>query len=122
MNEIESLRQEVAALRQQIDEVDDWANGIQKALIVVLPFLLRGHPEAGKVEGLLRHHSDRFEELTAHPERAEAKDETAALYEAGKMLYWQLAILGAWPGIDPAEAARRSLARPAPPGRWPRGR
>ena len=116
MSEIELLRQEVAELRGQIDEVDNWASGIQQVLVAVLPFLLRGHPEAGKVAGLLRHHSERFEELQNHPERAENEDETAGLYEAGKMLYWQLAILGAWPGIDPAQAAQQSLARVAPAG------
>lgn len=111
MNEIESLRQEVAALRQQISETDDWANGIHKTLSAVLPFLLRGHPEASKVEGLLRYHSERYDELLANPQRAENSDETAALYEEGKMLYRQLAILGVWPGIDPATFAQQTLAR-----------
>ena len=106
MNEVESLRREVAELRRKIDATDDWANGIQHVLVAVLPFLLRGHPDAGKVESLLRHHSERFQALTAHPERVESPDETAALHEAGKMLYWQLAVLGVWPGVDPAEAAR----------------
>lgn len=118
MNEIESLRQEVAELRRQIDEVDDWANGIQRVLVTVLPFLLRGHPDAGKVEDLLRDHSERYDELSEHPERA-SKDEPAALHEAGKMLYRQLAILGVWPGIDPATAAQQTLDRYAavPPRR-----
>lgn len=109
MSEIESLQREVAELRRQIDEVDDWANGIQHVLVAVLPFLLRGHPEAGKVEGLLRRHSDRFEELTAHPGRAEG-DETVHLHEAGKMLYWQLAVLGVWPGVSSEEATLQVLA------------
>ena len=76
MNEVESLRREVAELRRKIDATDDWANGIQHVLVAVLPFLLRGHPDAGKVESLLRHHSERFQALTAHPERVESPDET----------------------------------------------
>ncbi len=120
MSEIELLRQEVAVLRQQIDEVDDWANGIQHALIAVLPFLLRGHPEVSKVEGLLRSRSERYAELLAHPERAEG-DETALLHEAPKMLYWQLAVLGVWPGISSEEATRQLMAQPqrAVPGHQP---
>ena len=108
MNEIESLRQEIAALRRQIDETDDWANGIQQVLVVVLPFLLRGHPEAGKVEGLLRRYADRYDELLAHPERAEDRHDTPEKLEAGKMLYRQLVALGVWPGFDPAGAARKA--------------
>lgn len=111
MNEIASLRREVAELRQQIDQVDDWANGIQQVLVSVLPFLLRGHPEAAKVGKLLRHYAERYEELLAHPERAEDRDDTPEKKEAGKMLYWQLAVLGVWPGVDPASAAQQILAQ-----------
>jgi hypothetical protein len=107
MNEIESLRLEVAELRRQISATDDWANGIQQALVVVLPFLLRGHPEAGKVGDLLRKSSERYDELIAHPD----KEDAAELHEAGKMLYRQLAILGVWPGVDPAAAAQQTLDR-----------
>lgn len=105
----EALRREIAELRQRIEEVDSWANGLHNALSAVLPFLLRGHPEAGKVAGLLRSASERYDLLSARPELAESPEELVGL-EASKMLYRQLAILGVWPGVDPAEAAQRSLA------------
>jgi len=113
MSEIDSLRQEIAVLRRQVDETDDWANGIQQVLVAVLPFLLRGHPEVEKVEGLLRHYADRYEELLAHPERAEDRHDTPEKQEAGKMLYWQLAVLGVWPGISAEQAARNVMERHA---------
>lgn len=114
----EALRQEIAALRQRVDEAEAWADGIQQSLVEVLPFLLRGHPEVSKVESLLRSSSQRYEVLRAHPERAESADETAGLYESRKMLYHLLALLGVWPGVDPGKAAEQSLRRfaPAMPG------
>lgn len=93
----QTSRQEIAELRAKIEELDDWANGIHMALVDVLPFLLRGHPEAAKVEGLLKASAQRYEELLAHPERAEDAHEKATLYESRKNLYRQLALLGAWP-------------------------
>lgn len=122
MNEVESLRQEVAELRQQIDGVDDWANGIQQVLVGVLPFLLRGHPEAGKVEELLRNCSDRYDRLLEQPELAESLQDSPEMLEAGKILYWQLAILGVWPGIDSATATQQALARLGQSARVPRTR
>lgn len=99
MNENESLKEEIAALREQIallkqeiDSVDDWANGIQLSLIALLPFLLRGHPEANKAETTLRGLRDRYLALVNRPSR----DEPAERYEAAKMLYEELSLLGAW--------------------------
>ena len=109
-DEIRKLRQEVAALRKQIDETDDWANGIQMSLLQVLPLLLRGHPEAGKVQQMLEQCVARYEELKAHPRRG-GKDETPALYESRKMLYRQLASRGVWPGIDADKFVQESVQR-----------
>lgn len=106
--EVEQLRNELAELRLEIDGVDDWGNSIHNALVATLPFLLRNHPEVEKVQGLLRRHCERYEELSENPERAE-NGEKAARYESSKILYKQLAVLGVWPGIDPLEAARKEL-------------
>lgn len=100
-DETELLRREIAQLREQIDAVDDWANGLHLVLVQVLPHLLRGHPEAGKVKQLLQASAQRYEELLVHPERAHEPDEKAALLEASKMLYRQLELLNVWPAAQP---------------------
>lgn len=109
MSDSES-RQEIGRLRAEIDAANDWATGLFQLLHQVLPHLLRNHPNVEKIQNSLQFADDRYEELLAHPERAE-DGETAGQHEAGKMLYRQLAVLGVWPDVDPAEAARRSLAR-----------
>jgi hypothetical protein len=106
------LTKEIEALRGQIDETDDWANGVFLLMEQILPFLLRGHPELDKIEKLLQASAERYEELQAHPERAE-DGETAGLYEARKILYRHMALLGVWPDIEPGEAARETLERVA---------
>jgi hypothetical protein len=107
------LRQEIERLRAEIDAADDWANGIFQMLVQVLPLLVRDHPNVTKIQHLLEASDARYEELLAHPERAE-EGEPAGLHEAGKMMYRQMAALGVWPDIDPAEFARQSLARARP--------
>lgn len=107
-DEIQKLRKEVAELRKQIDEVDDWANGIQASLMYVLPLLLRDHPEVKNLQRMFEQGSARYEELKAHPRRGETT-ETAALYESRKMLYRQLALLGVWPDVDPDRYAQDSI-------------
>jgi len=116
--EIAALRQEVAALRAQVAATDDWANGIHQALVAVLPFLLRGHPQAGVVQRLLASHDQRYELLLDQPALAEP-DETAGQHESPMMLHRQLGHLGVWPGVDSALAARQTVERggwQAPPG------
>ena len=114
--EIEALRREVAALRQQIDAVDDWANGVQVSLIQVLPQLLRDHPRADAVRTMLEHSHDRHQALLLDPQAGEPGD-TAALYESRAMLYRTLALLGVWPGIDPQEWMWLNSPQPTPPRR-----
>lgn len=103
-------RQALLALQAEMQETDDWANGIQTMLVQILPLLLRDHTNVKKVQHLLAQSDSRYEELLVHPERAE-EGETAGQHEASKMMYWQLALLGVWPDVDPAEAVRHSLAR-----------
>ncbi|MDD2721643.1 MAG: hypothetical protein PHH47_10090 [Gallionella sp.] len=100
----EKLRQEIERLRAEIDAVDDWANGIFQMLVQVLPLLVRDHPNASKIQHLLHESDARYEELLAHPERAE-EGEPAGLYEAGAMMHRQLNIL------DPTDLPARSIRR-----------
>lgn len=85
--EMQQLRESVAKLREEIDAVDDWANGVHVTLTLVLPPLLRGHPNEHLIRQSLQHHAARYEELAAHPERAEDEHERCGLYESGKMLH-----------------------------------
>lgn len=94
------LQSQIDALRAELKSTDDWASGVFLTLEQILPFLLRGHPEIAKIEQLLKRSEQRFEELCAYPERAEDGDETAEKYEAAKMLYRQMALLGVWPDKD----------------------
>lgn len=108
--EVEALRLAVERLREELTATDEWANGVQHLLLAVLPFLLRGHPEAGKVRDLLASATARYEELLAHPHRA-SPGEALGRYEAKKIAYRTLALLGVWPGVDPRQAAGESLRR-----------
>lgn len=93
-------QRQIDALRAELKQTDDWATGIFLTLEQILPFLLRGHPEIDKIERQLKRSEQRFEELVAHPERAEDDDETPEKYEAAKMLYRQLGLLGVWRSKD----------------------
>lgn len=108
-----ALRQKIEQLRAELDVAEAFANGIQLMLVQILPHLLRNHPSVAKVQQSLQFSEARYEALLAHPDRAEA-GETAEQYEAGKMMYRQLAMLGVWPDIAPADAVRDSLARVRP--------
>jgi uncharacterized coiled-coil DUF342 family protein len=99
--ETQRLREDVAKLRQEIDEVDDWANGVHVTLTLVLPRLLRGHPKERDIRKSLQRHDDRYEELQAHPERAEDEHERLGLYESGKMLNRLLQLLEHTPHPPP---------------------
>lgn len=111
-----ATRQALLALQADMNAADEWANGVFLILVQVFPLLLRDHPNVSNVQHLLKAADDRYEELLAHPERAEA-GEPAGLHEAGKMLYRQLALFGVWPDVAPAEAARDSLERARRQGR-----
>lgn len=107
----QALRQEIAELRARVEAVDDWAAGVHKVLVDVLPFLLRGHPEVEKVHQLLQRADLRYEELTGNPASAREPGENAGLYESAKILNRLFGLLGVWPGVDPQQAARESVER-----------
>jgi hypothetical protein len=111
----EQLQQEVAELRARLEAADDWASGVHRVLLDVLPHLLRGHPEVAKVQHLLLHADQRYQELLANPASSEGAGDTPGLYEPAKMLYRQLALLGVWPDVDPQAAAQQSLERASQP-------
>lgn len=87
----------VAPLREELDRLDDWANGLFVVLADVLPPLLREHPhmaaELGpKWAGATGH----FERLQANGQQRTSEGETLELLEGRKMLYRVLAVLGFW--------------------------
>ncbi|MEO1820070.1 hypothetical protein [Pseudomonas sp.] len=107
----QQLRQELADLRLKMDQVDDWAAGLQKVLLEVLPVLLRGHPEVAKVQAVLKAADIRYEELSENPLDAEWPGESAGLYEPSKMLHRVMGTLGVWPDVDPLESAQAAIER-----------
>jgi len=115
MDEIRALRQEVASLKKevialhtQIDQVDDWANGIHMAVEDLMLVLLRDHPKAQQVGEQLKKSYDRFHALRAHPRRKGRDDPAIGVYESRKMLYAALAIYGIWPNVDSRQFAEQS--------------
>lgn len=87
----ELLAQEIekatAPLRQQIDQVDDWANGVFAALSEVLRPLLAANPElAATLAPTWRRASEQYDKLDTEPQ-ADDFHETQALLEARKVLF-----------------------------------
>lgn len=107
----QALRQEIAELRAKIEAVDDWAAGVHRVLLDVLPHLLRGHPEVEKVHQAMLFSDQQYEALTANPASSEGSGLTAGLYEPSKILNRMFAGLGVWPGVDAQQAARESIDR-----------
>jgi len=94
----QEIEKAVAPLRQELDQVDDWANGVFAALLDVVLALLKSQPElANDLAPLWRFASERYDHLEQSPPQADDIQETQHLLEARKMLYRQLAALGAWP-------------------------
>lgn len=112
-----STARAVAPLREELDRMDDWANGLFVVLADVLPLLLREHPQMAatlgpKWAGAAGH----FERLQATGQQRTQEGETLELLEGRKMLYKVLATLGFWRllGVSGAAAMQRS---PRGPGR-----
>lgn len=97
----ELLQQEidkaVEPLRRELDELDDWANGVFCALSDLMPVLLKTQPEIARhLEPMWRNASERYDHIGS-TDQADDFRETQYLLEARKMLYRQLALLKAWP-------------------------
>ena len=93
----QELEKAVAPLRQEIDQVDDWANGVFAALSDLLVPLLKKHPDVAlELEPLWRYASEQYDKLEGIGQ-AEDFHETQRLLEARKMLYRQLQTFRAWP-------------------------
>jgi len=105
------IRQELQQLRQQLQDAERWANGVFLALEMVLPHLLRDHPQAAALGDQLHAMAERYELLLRHPEQQTDEADLAGHYEPAKMLYWQMALLGVWPGVDPQQVTAQTLAR-----------
>ena len=87
----------VAPLRQEIDQLDDWANGVFAALEDSLRVLLVKHPGiAAELAPLWRDAAEQFDKLGSSGQ-SEDFHQTQELLEARKMLYRQLALLHVWP-------------------------
>lgn len=93
----QEIERVVAPLRQQIDQVDDWANGVFVVLSDLLVPLLKKHPDVAlELEPLWRYASEQYDKLDGSGQ-AEDFHETQGLLEARKMLYRQLQTFRAWP-------------------------
>lgn len=89
-----------AVLREEINKVDDWANGIFAALRDVLAHQLRESPELGKALAKSWSHAARdFDRI--HVQGLPAKpQEPLEFLEARKMLYRLFGLLGAMPKVE----------------------
>lgn len=86
----------VEPLKAEINQVDDWANGVFVVLRDVLPYLLRTFPElARNVAPQWSAAALDFDQIDVHGHPAKA-DEPLEFLEARKMLYRTLALLGVW--------------------------
>lgn len=87
-----------AVLREEINKVDDWANGIYAALRDVLACQLRQSPELGKALAKSWSRAAReFDRIHVHGLPAR-KDEPLEFLEARKMLYRIFEVMELWPG------------------------
>ena len=98
----QEIEKAVAPLRQEIDQVDDWANGVFAVLADLLPELLQTHPQLGqRLMPLWQEAAERYDTLGRQADgQADDFHETQWLLEARKMLYRQLVASGSWPGPD----------------------
>ena len=88
-----------AVLREEINKVDDWANGIFAALRDVLAYQLRESPELGKaLAKTWSNVAKDFDQISVQGLPAN-QDEPLEFLEARKMLYRLFGLLGAMPKV-----------------------
>jgi|GEM_PF-4059782 len=130
MDDIQALRQAVAELKEQVgkahqkiaymrkllDQEYDYAAGHRQAMQLLVFHLLHGHPHSGLIQAALAKKHARYQELLAHPERAQDGEEKAEQLEASSHLYRALTNAGVWGAAasSPSSAAqtRRTLREP----------
>ncbi|MHB8949325.1 MAG: hypothetical protein ACYC4S_09695 [Rhodoferax sp.] len=86
----------VEPLKAEINQVDDWANGVFVVLRDVLPYLMKTFPELAR--NVAPHWSAAaldFDRIDVHGHPAKP-DEPLEFLEARKMLYRTFALLGVW--------------------------
>lgn len=97
-----AVQQETAALRAEIDRVDDWANGVFSVLLELLPPLLKTHPEiAAALEPKWKASAERYEKVLQLQGQSEHFHESPEHLEARKMAYRVLLVQKAWPSHSP---------------------
>ncbi|QSI33320.1 hypothetical protein GNX71_28650 [Variovorax sp. RKNM96] len=97
----------VAPLREEMDRLDDWANGLFVVFTNVLPFMLREQPKlAEQLAPQWLSAAERFDALQATGDKRTKDGETLELLEARKMLYRVFEVLKLWPVAQSKRAAR----------------
>lgn len=85
--EMGEVKRQIAGLREAVEQLDDWSNGVFAALLDLSQHLLKESPAlAQKLMPLWQLASERFSELEAEEQAADL-NETPELFEARKMLY-----------------------------------
>lgn len=87
-----------ATLPEEIDRVDDWANGIFALLADLVPLLLREQPEvAAALKPRWAKAARRYAALQGSGQRRTKDGEPLEQLEARKMLYRTMLTMKAWP-------------------------
>lgn len=96
--ELTALRAEVAALRADIDQADEFAGGILVLLLDLMPSLLQVQPAiAEMVLPRWQRAAEKWDQLSQNPANSDDEDERAGNLEARKMLYRMLETTGGLP-------------------------
>lgn len=85
------LRQEIAELRAQVDELDEWANSLHVALRHVALQLAHGSPQAAAgLLAVLEHDARRCDQLEAGSMEPTDSADSPELLESSRLLYREL--------------------------------